>query len=144
MKVDRVFMRNQAPLTIRIICRDSTEMPRVKCMYFRDDFHDLTRSALASLVPSKGGAGMQSKVFEPLCRGIPIIANSAAISGYTFNTYDHYWNGNTVEDIIKSIEDIIEHPNEVLKKTIVAKDEALSLFYLRRLQSSMNELIYDL
>jgi hypothetical protein len=113
----------------------------VKCMYFRDDFHDLTRSALASLVPSRGGAGMQSKVFEPLCRGIPLIANSAAISGYTFNTYDHYWNGNTVEDIIKSIEDIIEHPNEVLKKTIAAKDEALSLFYLRRLQSSINELI---
>jgi hypothetical protein len=35
MKADHVFMRNQAPLTTRIIYRDSIEMPRVKCMYFR-------------------------------------------------------------------------------------------------------------
>ena len=113
----------------------------VKHMFFRDDFHALTSSALASLVPNRGGAGMQSKVFEPLCRGIPLIANSAAFSDYPFTTSDHYWNGNTVENIIQSIKCIMERPKEALQKASAAKDQSLSLFNFRRLQLLMNELV---
>jgi hypothetical protein len=124
---------------------DNLRIPsNVKYMYFRDDFHALTSCALASLVPNRGGAGMQSKVFEPLCRGIPLIANSEAISEYPFTLSDHYWNGNTFEDIIQSIECIMEQPEEALQKATAAKEKSYSLFNFRHLQLLINDLVFTL
>lgn len=123
--------------------RDLKIPPNVKQMYFRNDFHSLTSHALASLVPGRGGAGMQSKIFEPLCRGIPLIANSEAISGYPFTTFDHYWNGDSVEDIIQSINNLRLGPSEAIRRATAAKMLALSLFSISRLQTLMNELVHE-
>lgn len=106
----------------------------VKRMYFRDDFQALTSRALASLVPNKGGAGMQSKIFEPLCRGIPLIANSEATAGYPFNPDDHFWKGDSVEDIINSLRTIIDYPNTAALKAANSKNLAKSLFGVKVLR----------
>lgn len=37
-----------------------------------------------ALAPSLSGQGMQQKVFEPLCRGIPTVAHRRALAGYPF------------------------------------------------------------
>ncbi len=37
-----------------------------------------------ALVPSLYGAGMQQKIFEPLCRGIPTITSPRGLAGYPF------------------------------------------------------------
>jgi hypothetical protein len=112
----------------------------VKRMYFRDDFQALTSCALASLVPIKGGAGMQSKIFEPLCRGIPLIANSEAIAGYPFNPDDHFWKGDSVEDIINSLRTIIDYPNTAALKAANSKYLAKSLFGVKVLRGEIADI----
>ena len=112
----------------------------VKRMYFRDDFQALTSRALASLVPNKGGAGMQSKIFEPLCRGIPLIANSEATAGYPFNPDDHFWKGDSVEDIINSLRTIIDYPNTAALKAANSKYLAKSLFGVKVLRGEIADI----
>jgi hypothetical protein len=112
----------------------------VKRMYFRDDFQALKSHALASLVPSKGGAGMQSKIFEPLCSGIPLIANSEAIAGYPFDSDNHFWRGDSVEEIINSLRTIIDYPKTVASKAENAKNLAKSLFGVEILRGELAEI----
>ena len=42
-----------------------------------------------AIVPSLFGAGMQQKIFEPLCRGIPTIASLRGLTGYPFEDSKH-------------------------------------------------------
>lgn len=56
-----------------------------------------------AIVPSLFGAGMQQKIFEPLCRGIPAIASSRGLAGYQFKNEEHLLVAETAEDFIKCI-----------------------------------------
>ena len=42
-----------------------------------------------AIVPSLFGAGMQQKIFEPLCRGIPAVASLRGLAGYPFEHRKH-------------------------------------------------------
>jgi len=51
-----------------------------------DDFLDIMDIAL---IPSLMGAGMQQKIFEPLCCGIPTIISPRGMAGYHFDENKH-------------------------------------------------------
>lgn len=42
-----------------------------------------------ALIPSLFGAGMQQKIFEPLCRGIPTITSDRGMADYPFKNAEH-------------------------------------------------------
>lgn len=86
---------------------DLTYPDNVIRMYFRDDFYSIIRKSLAAIVPNPGGSGMQSKIFEPLCLGIPLIAHPEALSGFPFYPGEHYLGGETMVDIFESINSVI-------------------------------------
>jgi hypothetical protein len=118
------------------------KLPRnVQYMHFRDDFYKIINSACGSIVPNRGGAGMQSKIFEPLCIGIPLIANSKALSGYPFDADTHFWKGDSASDIIESINEIMTKNDQAKLKAVAAKSLTHSLFSLDKVQSKVKELV---
>lgn len=113
----------------------------VMYMHFRDDFHALIRNSIGAIVPTGGGAGMQSKVFEPLCSRIPLIANEKAIAGYPFNAKKHYWRGNSTQEIIHSIKQILDDRDEVSRRLDSSMLLAKSIFDLNRITQQMKNLL---
>lgn len=51
---------------------------------FVDDLNVHLADMDIALVPSMFGAGMQQKVFEPICRGFPTVTSERALAGYPF------------------------------------------------------------
>ena len=86
---------------------DLTYPDNVIRMYFRNDFYSIIKRSIAAIVPNPGGSGMQSKVFEPLCLGIPLIAHPESLSGFPFYPGEHYLRGETMSDVIESINSVI-------------------------------------
>ena len=118
------------------------ELPRnVQYMHFRDDFYKIINSACGSIVPNRGGAGMQSKIFEPLCIGIPLIANSKALSGYPFDADTHFWKGDSASDILESINEVMNKNIQAKLKAEAAKSLARSLFSIDKAQSKIMEFV---
>ena len=111
--------------------------PNVKYMHFCEDYFSLTKMALGSIVPHRGGAGMQSKIFEPLCLGIPLVANREAIAGYPFNSQEHFWNGDSPQEIVESIRAILEDRNCADTKAREAQQVAQQLFLLESLKNQV-------
>jgi len=56
-----------------------------------------------ALIPSFFGAGMQQKIFEPLCRGIPTITSERGIAGYPFRHKENVYLAKTTEDFISGL-----------------------------------------
>lgn len=56
-----------------------------------------------AVVPSLYGAGMQQKVFEPLCRGISTVASSRGLAGYPFVKGEHLLLAQTPEDFVSCL-----------------------------------------
>lgn len=51
---------------------------------FVDDLDMFLSDMDLAVVPSLYGAGMQQKIFEPLCRRIPLVTSERGIAGYPF------------------------------------------------------------
>jgi spore maturation protein CgeB len=56
-----------------------------------------------ALVPSLYGAGMQQKIFEPLCRGIPTITSPRGLAGYPFKNGRDILLALTPDDFVKQL-----------------------------------------
>lgn len=56
-----------------------------------------------ALIPSFFGAGMQQKIFEPLCRGIPTITSERGIAGYPFRHKENVYFAKTAEDFVAGL-----------------------------------------
>ena len=111
-------------------------------MYFRKDYHSIIQRSIAALVPSPGGSGMQSKVYEALCMGIPLIAHHEALSRFPFYSNEHYLPGSTVTDFIESIEYLLSNREEAL---LMGKHSSLlcrQLFHFDLFRATMNEAIH--
>lgn len=54
-----------------------------------DAFNELMGHMDIAVVPSLSGAGMQQKIFEPICRGIPTITSARGVAGYPFQDHKH-------------------------------------------------------
>jgi hypothetical protein len=112
-------------------------------MSFQNNFHQVASGSLGAIVPTKGGAGMQSKVFEPLCLGIPLIAHPGALSGYPFNVTEHFWRGSNPEETVTSMIRIARDPEFAIRKARKAQILADSLFNASLLRSIMNKSIRE-
>lgn len=53
-----------------------------------------------ALVPSLYGAGMQQKIFEPLCRGFPTIVSPRGLAGYPFKGDEQLLLANTPAEFV--------------------------------------------
>jgi hypothetical protein len=56
-----------------------------------------------ALAPSLSGAGMQQKVFEPLCRAFPTITHQRALAGYPFEADTHLLIAGSSEDYVRQL-----------------------------------------
>ena len=62
------------------------------------EFDDFLADMDIAVVPSLFGAGMQQKIFEPLCRGIPAVVSSRGLVGYPFRHREHALIANGLEE----------------------------------------------
>ncbi|QQG46196.1 MAG: glycosyltransferase family 4 protein [Candidatus Niyogibacteria bacterium] len=56
-----------------------------------------------AVVPSLYGAGMQQKIFEPMCRGIPTVASSRGLAEYPFKNEEHLLLAKTPNDFVNAL-----------------------------------------
>ncbi|KKW41864.1 MAG: Glycosyl transferase group 1 [Candidatus Magasanikbacteria bacterium GW2011_GWA2_56_11] len=56
-----------------------------------------------AIIPSLFGAGMQQKIFEPLCRGIPTVASARGLAGYPFDPGIHLLTAGTREEFAAAV-----------------------------------------
>lgn len=85
----------------------------------------LTKMDIA-IVPSLFGAGMQQKIFEPLCRGIPTIASRRGIAGYPFKHNEHLLIAETLDqfpNLMLTLRDVDRRRN--LSDNAIALSEKL-------------------
>lgn len=108
-------------------------------MSFHEDYFKIVRGSLGAIVPSKGGAGMQSKVFEAICLGIPLIANEKALSGYPFNPIEHYWRGSNPHEAFSAMRQVSRRRDDAIEKAVAARSLARSLFN----SSILNDLVHQ-
>jgi hypothetical protein len=76
-----------------------------------------------SIVPSLFGAGMQQKVFEPLCRGIPTVASLRGLAGYPFEHRKHLLVAKTLDEFPDLL---LELGNADLRRNLSENSIALS------------------
>jgi glycosyltransferase involved in cell wall biosynthesis len=68
-----------------------------------DDLDSMLETMDVALIPSLSGAGMQQKIFEPLCRGIPTIASPRGIAGYPFKAGKHYLGASSAAEFVAAL-----------------------------------------
>jgi glycosyltransferase involved in cell wall biosynthesis len=56
-----------------------------------------------ALIPSFFGAGMQQKIFEPLCRGIPTITSGRGLAGYSFEHKKEIWLADDLDGFVEGL-----------------------------------------
>jgi len=113
----------------------------VRCMHFSNNFLQYIKNSLAAIVPHRGGAGMQSKIFEPLCMGIPLIANPIALSGYPFTVDREYLDGSDESSILKALAMILEKPERVSRVAMESKVKSHQLFSRDLFDSVLSQVI---
>lgn len=88
------------------------KVPRDMERYFKDnivyegyveDLDAFLEKMDIAVIPSLFGAGMQQKIFEPLARGIPTIASSRGIAGYSFKDREHLLLADSKQDFTDAI-----------------------------------------
>jgi len=68
-----------------------------------NDWNSFTDEMDIAIVPSLYGAGMQQKIFEPLCRGISTVASARGLAGYPFINGEHLLLAQTPEDFVSCL-----------------------------------------
>lgn len=76
-----------------------------------------------AVVPSLFGAGMQQKIFEPLCRGIPTIASKRGLAGYPFKNRQHLLAADNIDEFTDLL---FELKDARLRKLLSQNSAALS------------------
>jgi hypothetical protein len=86
------------------------------------------------IVPYFGGTGMQSKLFEPIVRGKPVIANPKAFAGYPFVRDSHYFSAVTLDDYVRTLVQLIR--GDLVLGSNLAKSRLIveSIFSLKQLK----------
>lgn len=89
------------------------------------------------LIPYFGGTGMQSKLFEPLMKGKPVIADPRAFAGYPFVANEHYFAATSVGDYTELLNRLASREVHIL--SLVGNSDKLvkQLFSKERLLSKM-------
>ncbi len=93
------------------------------------------------IVPYFGGTGMQSKLFEPIVRGKPVIANPKAFAGYPFERDSHYFSAVTLNDYVRTCAQLVR--GELILNSNLDRSRSLveSLFSLSQLRQRVKYLL---
>ncbi|MEK9153436.1 MAG: glycosyltransferase family 4 protein [Patescibacteria group bacterium] len=75
----------------------------VKYHGYVDNLKDFLAGMDIALVPSFFGAGMQQKIFEPLCRGIPTITSRRGTAGYPFEHKKEIWLADNLQEFVEGL-----------------------------------------
>lgn len=121
--------------------RDLKFPANVQQMHFRQDFHSIALQSIGAIVPGEGGAGMQSKIFEPLCLGIPLIANRKAIAGYPYTVDKHFWNGNSAKSVYESLQSLRKKDDAVTAKIDRSRELSRTLFDFENVKRQMMSIL---
>jgi glycosyltransferase involved in cell wall biosynthesis len=87
------------------------------------------------IVPYHGGAGMQSKVFEPLMLGVPIIANPKNFAGYNFEPFKHFYPATNTLEYLEGINYFVNNKNDRVQMGQRAREESMRMFTRERIQN---------
>jgi len=87
-----------------------------------------------ALIPSLYGAGMQQKIFEPLCRGLPTVTSVRGIAGYSFVSGVHFLNANSAQEYVESIK-VLEDKATRNRISEASRLQALQLFSQEKIDS---------
>jgi hypothetical protein len=93
--------------------------------------------SLGVIVPYHGGAGMQSKIFEPLALGIPLIVNPRSLAGFPYLPGIHYLAAESAQEYLEAMMSIFS--NKDMADEIANKGKELSkqLFDLDELKQTV-------
>ena len=80
----------------------------IKIHGFVDNLDEELDKMDIAVIPSLYGAGMQQKIFEPLCKGIPSIISSRGIADYPFESNVHLLEASSVEDFVSALRQMID------------------------------------
>jgi len=108
----------------------------IKVEGFIENLAEFLNKIDIALVPSLMGAGMQQKIFEPLCLGIPTVTSPRGLVGYSFQDEEHLLLAKTKGEFV---EQILRLQDGELKKKLSrrAMRQSRELFS----QNKLNEII---
>jgi hypothetical protein len=90
--------------------------------------------SLGVIVPYHGGAGMQSKVFEPLALGVPLIANPKSLVGFPFFPGIHYLSAENAQEYLEAMMFIFSNKDMADEMASKGKELSKQLFDLEELK----------
>lgn len=113
----------------------------VQIVGFSEKYQDFLLNSLGVVVPYHGGAGMQSKVFEPLTLGVPVVANPKSIAGYPFVRDFHYLSASSISEYIDRMLEL--KADHTLRKFLSenARDTAAILFSHESFSQKTNQVL---
>jgi glycosyltransferase involved in cell wall biosynthesis len=110
---------------------------------FVENLQGKQKGSLGVIVPFHGGAGMQSKIFEPMILGVPIIANPKNFAGFDFKPFEHYYPATTQKEYLEAIKFFLNHPHQVLEMSIRAQEKSSQMFSRNKIVEVIEELILN-
>lgn len=102
---------------------------------FTENLQGKQVGSMGVIVPYHGGAGMQSKVFEPLMLGVPIIANPKNFAGYNFEPFKHFYPATNTLEYLEGIKYFVNNKNERVQMGQRARGESMRMFTRERIQN---------
>jgi len=75
----------------------------VKAEGFVENLQQFLAEMDIAVIPSLLGAGMQQKIFEPLCLGIPTVTSPRGLAGYPFSAGEHLLLAKSAEEYAEQI-----------------------------------------
>jgi glycosyltransferase involved in cell wall biosynthesis len=91
-----------------------------------DDLDAVFERIEAVVSPRVAGHGMQLKVFEPLCRGIPVVTSASVLGGYPFETGKEVLIADTVPEFVRAVGQLTElAPRRAMGEAAHARAAAL-------------------
>ena len=122
---------------------EQTMPPNVRYYGFADNLQGKEMGSLGVIVPYHGGAGMQSKIFEPMILGVPIIANPSNFAGYPFEPFEHYYPATNLSEYLDALEFFLLFPEVVSAMGNRAKVKSKEMFSRRKIESIIDDLIFE-
>ena len=99
--------------------------------------------ATAVVVPFHGGAGMQSKIFEPLSLGAVVIANPKSLVRYPYIASKHYVPAKTLDEFISAILTLSLDSDKAKSIAVSAREKSQELFNELVLLNLIEDAILD-
>lgn len=126
----------RAPLNLHI-------PSNIQMMGFSEKYFEYLEDSLGVIVPFHGGAGMQSKVFEPLSLGIPVVANPRSMVGYPFLPEVHFLGAESGEQYVKMMSRLKGDENLRTRLSREARQLSSEVFHKEKILSGINQILKE-